>query len=307
MSLFDDVLNIERKISLKRYTESLEGNGKARGLTVDDLIFLDSMNLNWYVHIEGIGPFGNGEARFKAIEGDGFGRHGYAHCAESDWDELDEFLENNAVFVWSKDIGQTDQNWIDMSSMYSYVNDVYLDLDLLLPYLEDGKDYDDEDKNKIIQYLKDHDILPKDDSSSSEEAIGGKIRKLTVEDVIFFDSNNLDEYIYIEGIGPFGNGEAQLEAIEGDKYGIHGYSHGYDEWESEGYESDWDALEKFLEDNVVFVWSKDIGQTDQNWLDLDSMYSYMEDVYLDLDSLLSSEDDDVGNKVKQYLKSRGLV
>ena len=102
-----------------------------------------------------------------------------------------------------------------------------------------------------------------------------------------FDAG-LEDYVHIREIGPFGRGEATLSSIEGGDYEDHGDAEGYEGYEDEGYEDEDEALEDYLKDHKVYVFSKDIGQSGCNWIDEDSMVNYLDDVYIDLDEVKSA-------------------
>lgn len=132
------------------------------------------------------------------------------------------------------------------------------------------------------------------ESSEYNEVTLGMIKKLFKED--------LEEYVHIKDIGPFGGGEATLEAIEGGEYGDHGYAHGYEGYEEEGYEDEDEALEEYLQNNTVYVFSKDIGQSGCNWIDEESMINYLDDVYIDLDDVRSADSD-----TKKVFRGLGIL
>lgn len=112
-----------------------------------------------------------------------------------------------------------------------------------------------------------------------------------------FDED-LEDYVHIRDIGPFGRGEATLVAIEGGDYGD---SHGYEGYEEEGFEDEDEALEAYLKNNKVYVFSKDIGQSGCNWIDEDSMINYLDDVYIDLDDVRSAD-----SNTKKIFKGLGI-
>lgn len=129
-----------------------------------------------------------------------------------------------------------------------------------------------------------------------------EFKNVTIEMIKKLFSKGLGEYIHIKDIGPFGGGEATLESIEGEEYGDNGYAHGYEGYEEEGYDSEDEALEAYLENNTVYVFSKDIGQSGCNWLDEDSMYNYLDDVYIDIEELKYVDSED-----KKVFKELGIL
>lgn len=125
-----------------------------------------------------------------------------------------------------------------------------------------------------------------------------EFKNVTIEMIKKLFSKGLGEYVHIKDIGPFGRGEAVLESIEGEEYGDNGYAHGYEGYEGDGYDSEDEALEAYLENNTVYVFSKDIGQSGCNWIDEDSMYNYLDDVYIDIEELKYAD-----SGLKKYLKN----
>lgn len=129
-----------------------------------------------------------------------------------------------------------------------------------------------------------------------------EFENVTIEMIKKLFSKGLGEYVHIKDIGPFGRGEATLEAIEGEEYGDNGYAHGYEGYEEDGYDSEDEALEAYLENNTVYVFSKDIGQSGCNWLDEDSMYNYLDDVYIDIEELKYAD-----SEAKKVFKELGIL
>ncbi len=128
-----------------------------------------------------------------------------------------------------------------------------------------------------------------------------EFNNVTTEMIEKLYDEDLEDYVHIKGIGAFGNGEATLEAIEGGGYGDNGYAHGYEGYEEEGYEDEDEALEDYLQNHTVYVFSKDIGQSGCNWIDEDSMLNYLDDVYIDLDDVRRARSD-----IKKVFKELGI-
>lgn len=128
-----------------------------------------------------------------------------------------------------------------------------------------------------------------------------EFKNVTIEMIKKLFSKGLGEYVHIKDIGPFGRGEAVLKSIEGGEYPDAGESHGYEGYEEEGYDDEDEALEDYLKNNTVYVFSKDIGQSGCNWIDEDSMYNYLDDVYIDLDDVRSADSD-----TKKTFKGLGI-
>lgn len=118
-----------------------------------------------------------------------------------------------------------------------------------------------------------------------------EFNNVTLEMIEKLYDEDLEEYVHIRGIGAFGHGEATLEAVEGGEYGDAGYAHGYEGYEEEGYEDEDEALEDYLREHKVYVFSKDIGQSGCNWIDEDSMLNYLDDVYIDLEDVRRADSD----------------
>jgi hypothetical protein len=112
---------------------------------------------------------------------------------------------------------------------------------------------------------------------------------------------DLEDYVHIKDIGAFGGGEATLVSIEGGEYPDAGESHGYEGYGDEGYDDEDEALEDYLKNHKVYVFSKDIGQSGCNWIDEDSMLNYLDDVYIDLDDVRRAEPE-----AKKIFKGLGI-
>ena len=124
---------------------------------------------------------------------------------------------------------------------------------------------------------------------------------VTLEMIEKLFDEGLEDYIHIKDIGPFGRGEATLVSIEGGDYEDHGDAHGYEGYEEEGYEDEDEALEDYLQNHKVYVFSKDIGQSGCNWIEEDSMSNYLDDVYVDLDEVRNAKSED-----RKVFKSLGI-
>ena len=124
---------------------------------------------------------------------------------------------------------------------------------------------------------------------------------VTLEMIEKLYDEDLEDYVHIKDIGPFGRGEATLISIEGGDYPDSGDSHGYEGYEDEGYDDEDEALEDYLKNNKVYVFSKDIGQSGCNWIDEDSMINYLDDVYIDLDEIKRAKPE-----AKKILKGLGI-
>ena len=140
----------------------------------------------------------------------------------------------------------------------------------------------------------------------TEAIVPDDFNNLTIEMIKKLYEMDLEEYIEIHNIGPFGEGNATLERIEGGEWNTNGWAHGYEGYEEEGYEDEDEALEAFLKDNTVFVFSKDIGQSGCNWLDENQLIEYLDDMYFDAKTALRNYS---GNKdvAKAYFKEAGIV
>ena len=128
-----------------------------------------------------------------------------------------------------------------------------------------------------------------------------EFNEVTLEMIEKLFDEDLEDFVHIKDIGPFGKGEATLISIEGGDYPDSGDSHGYEGYEEEGYEDEDEALEDYLKKNKVYVFSKDIGQSGCNWIDEDSMINYLDDVYIDLDEVRRASSD-----VKKVFKGLGI-
>ena len=128
-----------------------------------------------------------------------------------------------------------------------------------------------------------------------------EFNEVTLEMIEKLYDEDLGDFVHIKGIGPFGGGEAILTSIEGGEYPDAGDSHGYEGYEEEGYEDEDEALEDYLKNHKVYVFSKDIGQSGCNWIDEDSMINYLDDVYIDLDEVRRASSD-----VKKTFKGLGI-
>lgn len=262
---------------MRRLKESNEFNN----LTLEMITKLYDEGLGNYVYIKHVGPYENEESILDAIEGAEYGFDGYAYGYEYYKDEgydsedeaLEAYLKDNKVFVFGTDIGQTGCNWMDETSMSNYLSDVYVDLDVV----ESAKP---EDK-KIFRKL--GIIGPKKKSvRKSLKESEDEFNNVTVEMIEKLYAEDLEEYVHIRDIGPFGGGEATLEAIEGGTYPDYGNAHGYEGYEEEGYETEDEALEDFLRKNTVYIFSEDFGQSSCNWVDGNQLREYLADVYIDL-------------------------
>ena len=118
-----------------------------------------------------------------------------------------------------------------------------------------------------------------------------EFNNVTIEMIEKLYDEGLGDYVHIKDIGPFGDGIATLEEIAGDDYGDSGYAHGYEGYEEEGFDSEDDALEDFLQNNKIYVFSKDIGQSGCNWVAENQLSNYLDDVYIDLDDVRSANSD----------------
>lgn len=128
-----------------------------------------------------------------------------------------------------------------------------------------------------------------------------EFNEVTLEMIEKLYDEDLGDFVHIKDIGAFGKGEAILISIEGGDYPDAGDSHGYEGYEEEGYEDEDEALEDYLKNHKVYVFSEDIGQSGCNWIDEDSMINYLDDVYIDLDEVRRANSD-----VKKTFKSLGI-
>lgn len=262
---------------MRRLREENEFNN----LTLEMITKLYDEGLGGYIYIKHVGPYENEESTLDAIEGAEYGFDGWAYGYENYKDEgydseeeaLEAYLKDNKVFVFGTDIGQTGCNWMDETSMSNYLSDVCVDLDAV-------ERADPEDK-KIFRKL--GIIGPKKQSArkSLKEAYG-EFNNVTIKMIDELYEEGLGDYIHIKNIGPFGEDVATLKSIEGGAYPDQGEARGYEGYEEEGYETEDEALEAFLENSTVYVFSKDFGQSGCNWVDSNQMIEYLEDVYIDL-------------------------
>lgn len=132
-----------------------------------------------------------------------------------------------------------------------------------------------------------------------------EFRNLTVEMIEELYAEDLEDYIHIENgplSGPFSEGTTTLISIEGGDYNVIGLARGYEGYKEDGYEDEDEALDDFLKNNKVYVFTDDIGQSGCNWLDENMLIERLDDIYIDLDEVGSADSD-----TKKVFRSLGIV